>query len=254
MFTSVPSHSRVAANAARNRAASSATSVLRNAPIGCTNDRAAATPSAVQKKKLLEKVLPYLKTDAKGVELVRRDVAPAVKHVMRRVNECLMEQLDPDAAIAAVRAWLDDLVADRIPFDDYVLSKRLADNYATQDIAHVAVVKELQALGLGEPLGGPGTPLPGRPRRADDLEARAPVRRPRRRGGNESTLNAHRVPGGTLTPRPGASAGGRLGRPRRWRGMSGSRCSAASKPTTAWAPAPRRGASSCSPSTSPTAS
>ena len=54
MFTSVPSHSRVAANAARNRAASSATSVLRNAPIGCTNDRAAATPftSAAVRQKL----------------------------------------------------------------------------------------------------------------------------------------------------------------------------------------------------------
>ena len=63
--------------------------------------------------------------DAKGIQIVRRDNCPFVKHVSQKVLDKIMYDLDTDAAIQIVRDATKRLLNHEIPIDDLVVSKSL---------------------------------------------------------------------------------------------------------------------------------
>ena len=102
--------------------------------------------------------LTHTKTDFKGMARVRRDVADVAKNIQKEMNECLLKHKDPDRALLILREKLDDIVNDRVPHAQYELSAKMAEKYADDDIAHVAVNKELRRLGREAALVGDRQP------------------------------------------------------------------------------------------------
>ena len=58
-----------------------------------------------------------------------------------------MDDGDAPRALEALRTWCASLVADELAPEDYELSAQMKDGYASEDLAHVAVNKELKSLG-----------------------------------------------------------------------------------------------------------
>lgn len=88
----------------------------------------------------------FTKIEAKGYA-VRNDICQAAKDMYKRSYTTLMDDMEPQRALCEVREMLQEVVRDRLPIDKYVLSRKMGDEYKSADLAHVAVNRELVALG-----------------------------------------------------------------------------------------------------------
>lgn len=91
------------------------------------------------------------KVAIKGQAAVRRDVPAFIVRAGLAVGDALMNER-PDAAAtakAALQRVLDDLVADRLPLADYVMSKSLGTEYEGVP-TQLAVVNKMKARGDGD--------------------------------------------------------------------------------------------------------
>ena len=64
--------------------------------------------------------------DAKGIETEKRDTVPFLKDLLRDVLADLFERGSPELAIASLRRHMDMLVNDQIPFEKYIIRKKLS--------------------------------------------------------------------------------------------------------------------------------
>jgi len=92
--------------------------------------------------------------DTKGIEMVRRDNAPIARDVQKRALTRLIMEADTAGAIEAIRAVLASVVRGEAPFEDYVITKAIAESYKTESLAHVQVAKKLAERGMPTPTGG----------------------------------------------------------------------------------------------------
>ena len=82
--------------------------------------------------------------DAKGIQLVRRDNAPFVKDISKKVLDKIMYDNDVYGAMDLVRGIARDLLTGKISVDDLVVSKSMRDNYKNDNQPHLAVAKKIE--------------------------------------------------------------------------------------------------------------
>ena len=118
------------------------------------NEKAYWPLNLMKKKRYIGKMyemvkgkIEQTKLDAKGVELVRRDICGLAKKIYKRSMTTLMHECDATRALEEVRSALGDLVHDRVPYEDYWLSKQMKSEYASMDLAQVQANEELKRLG-----------------------------------------------------------------------------------------------------------
>ena len=95
------------------------------------------------------------KMDSKGLQLVRRDTVPLARDASAGLLDAFLWRGSVEAAMEAATAAVRDLVNDRVPFEQLVLSKQLRGGYAnpgSQPHLQVALKKK-QRTGEGVPSG-----------------------------------------------------------------------------------------------------
>ena len=64
--------------------------------------------------------------DAKGVETERRDTLPFVKDILKQMMKDLFFDASPEQAMKSFCAFMDTMVADEVPFEKYIIRKKLS--------------------------------------------------------------------------------------------------------------------------------
>ena len=82
--------------------------------------------------------------DAKGIQLVRRDNAPFVKDISKKVLDKIMYDNDVYGAMDLVRDIARDLLGGKMSVDDLVVSKSMRDTYKNDNQPHLAVAKKIE--------------------------------------------------------------------------------------------------------------
>lgn len=95
--------------------------------------------------------------DVKGLKVVRREPCPLVTKTSQKVLECLMK-IDIEGALKIIYDTLQDVIHNRVPFEDYLLcdglSKPVEDYKSKTPPAHVALAKILHER---DPNNAPGS-------------------------------------------------------------------------------------------------
>ena len=94
------------------------------------------------------------KMDCKGIEMVRRDNAPCAREIQKRALTKLVMERDVPGAVEEIRRVIARIVDDTMPFDEYVITKALAESYANNNLAHVQAAAKMEARGVPVPAGG----------------------------------------------------------------------------------------------------
>lgn len=71
--------------------------------------------------------------DAKGIQIVRRDNCKLVKKICNPVLEKIMYEKDVNAAINVARNGIENLLKNKVPIDDLVITKSLKSHYNDAD-------------------------------------------------------------------------------------------------------------------------
>ena len=90
-----------------------------------------------------------------GVEAVRRDSSLMVSDTYEKVVGALLKDHSVDKAVAIIKEKLQDLIHNRIPYEEYVLSCQLKKTYKNQNQAQLIVVNKIKERAPGsEPKSG----------------------------------------------------------------------------------------------------
>ena len=87
--------------------------------------------------------------DAKGIQLVRRDNAPFVKDISKKVLHKIMYDMDIDGAMEMVKEIAKKLLYNKIPVKDLIVSKSMRDNYKNRNQPHLAVADKIEKRNPG---------------------------------------------------------------------------------------------------------
>ena len=100
-----------------------------------------------------------VKMDVKGLQLVRRDSPPFVREIMVKVLDVIMYQRSFEEALRVSRAYILDILENRVPFDKFVVSKSLRSGYKNpQSLPHVQVAEKRKRRNTDPP--GEGERIP----------------------------------------------------------------------------------------------
>lgn len=109
------------------------------------------TPKSISEDK---KITWKIKTDIKGLQCVRRDTVPYVTKLTLNVLDILLLEGDIDKALKQEFSILSDLVDNKLPLEDLIVSKSVAANYKVQQPHISARNKQAQRGEEVPPVGG----------------------------------------------------------------------------------------------------
>ena len=93
--------------------------------------------------------------DIKGLQVVRRDNTPYVRECCKEVLDIILESNNPESAKETARKRAVELLDGRVPMEKLILSQKLADSYASNNLAHVKVRDKIKKREPGsEPQSG----------------------------------------------------------------------------------------------------
>lgn len=88
------------------------------------------------------------KQDTKGLTLVRRDNAALVRRISTAVLHCLLYDRSFDKALACAQSNILDVLEDRVPWDEFIVSKSLRRDYKNPgSLPHVVVAEKRRQRG-----------------------------------------------------------------------------------------------------------
>lgn len=93
------------------------------------------------------------KISASGLQLVKRDSALLCKKTMQTFFEYLLNQNDKDKALASVRLTMADLYANKLPLEDFCITKKISkrpSDYKTVPPHLIAWQKMVRRIGVTE--------------------------------------------------------------------------------------------------------
>jgi DNA polymerase elongation subunit (family B) len=100
------------------------------------------------------------KIDVKGLQLVRRDSPPFVRRIMQRVLHIIMTTRSFDQALEYAKKSIKEIVDNKVPFDEFVVSKAVRSGYANPDsLPHVQVARKRRERGRDPPAEGERVPF-----------------------------------------------------------------------------------------------
>lgn len=88
-------------------------------------------------------------TDYKGIELVRRDNAPIVKHIQKMVVWNVLHNRNPDLAFEKVKEYVQCISEGRVDMKDLITSKKLKGSYKSDNQPHVLLAKKIEKRNPG---------------------------------------------------------------------------------------------------------
>jgi DNA polymerase delta subunit 1 len=98
--------------------------------------------------------------DVKGLQLVRRDTCPFVRNICKKVLDSILDSPDPRPVIQMVREARDTLLSGNVPIEELTLTRSLAAEYKSQNLAHVKVRDKIRERTPGsEPKSGDRIPF-----------------------------------------------------------------------------------------------
>ena len=97
----------------------------------------------------------FKEIDIKGLQVIRRDNCPFVREVCQTLIDMILESSNPERPLEFIEEQKKMLLEGKVPMEKLVLSKRLADSYKNQNLAHVAVRNKMRERAPGsEPQSG----------------------------------------------------------------------------------------------------
>lgn len=100
-------------------------------------------------------------TDVKGLQVVRRDTCPFVRRVCKELLDMILNgDCDPRPIVEYVHHQKNLLLTGQIPLEELVLTRNLAAEYKSQNLAHVKVRDKIKERTPGsEPKSGDRVPF-----------------------------------------------------------------------------------------------
>jgi DNA polymerase elongation subunit (family B) len=83
----------------------------------------------------------------KGIDAVRRDRTKIVRELSEAVLTNLLVHNDIKNALKLLQDGLNSIVDNKVPLEDYILSKSLKGSYASENLPHVQAYKRMQQRG-----------------------------------------------------------------------------------------------------------
>lgn len=97
----------------------------------------------------------FKEVDIKGLQVIRRDNCPFVRETCQTLIDMILESSNPERPLQFIEEQKKMLLDGSVPMDKLVLSKRLADTYKNQNLAHVSVRNKMRERAPGsEPQSG----------------------------------------------------------------------------------------------------
>jgi len=97
----------------------------------------------------------FKEIDIKGLQVIRRDNCPFVREVCQNLIDMILESSKPERPLEFIEEQKKMLLEGQVPMEKLILSKRLADSYKNQNLAHVAVRNKMRERAPGsEPQSG----------------------------------------------------------------------------------------------------
>jgi DNA polymerase elongation subunit (family B) len=98
--------------------------------------------------------------DMKGIDAVRRDRTKFVRELSEQLLNVLLIENNAKGSLDVLSSKIQDLLHDRVPISDFVLSKSLKGSYASENVPHVQAWRRMQARGdAGCPSKGGRMPI-----------------------------------------------------------------------------------------------
>ena len=95
------------------------------------------------------------KVKQSGLESVRRDFAPFLSTLYSEVVNILLKERDVNKAVQCVQKKVQQLAEDKIPFEEYILSRELKGSYKNQNTTQQVIVNKMKERCPGsEPKSG----------------------------------------------------------------------------------------------------
>ena len=96
----------------------------------------------------------------KGIDAVRRDRTKMVRELSEAILEVLLVENDAEGSLKVLHERVDDILNDKVPLMDFVLSKSLKGSYDSENVPHVQAWRRMQARGdAGCPTKGGRMPM-----------------------------------------------------------------------------------------------
>lgn len=85
------------------------------------------------------------KIDVKGISLVRRDFCDFQQKIYAKVLDVLLYERDIDKSLRTIADGLQRLIDRKVPFEEFILSRKLSADYKNQNITQNIVAKRIES-------------------------------------------------------------------------------------------------------------
>lgn len=85
--------------------------------------------------------------EMKGVDCIRRDRPKLLQQISLQILESLLKTQDVPKAMQQLDLYLEKIVQNQLPLEDFLLSKSIRGNYVSENLPHVGALKRMQARG-----------------------------------------------------------------------------------------------------------
>jgi len=85
--------------------------------------------------------------EMKGVDCIRRDRPKLLQQISLQILESLLKTQDVPKAMQQLDLYLEKIVQNQLPLEDFLLSKSIRGSYVSENLPHVGALKRMQARG-----------------------------------------------------------------------------------------------------------
>jgi len=89
--------------------------------------------------------------EMKGIDCIRRDRPKLLRQISLQILESLLKTQDVNKAMGQLKFYLESIVKEELPFEDFILSKSVNATYVSENLPHLGALKRMQARGEETP-------------------------------------------------------------------------------------------------------
>lgn len=89
--------------------------------------------------------------EMKGIDCIRRDRPKLLRQISLQILESLLKTQDIEKAKEQLKIYLDSIVKEKLPFEDFILSKSVNATYVSENLPHLGALKRMMARGEETP-------------------------------------------------------------------------------------------------------
>jgi len=85
--------------------------------------------------------------EMKGIDCIRRDRPKLLRQISLQILESLLKTQNIEKAMDQLKIYLENIVKEQLPFEDFILSKSVNATYVSENLPHLGALKRMQARG-----------------------------------------------------------------------------------------------------------